>query len=414
MRRGPALHVLRALAAPVQGAGAASAGLLAGACVLGLVNEEVIGLAAADLVLRGVLASVLLLAAGCAVVEPCRVALERALLLRAAERAEDAAPPTLQERVLLVRGPLPPLQALGVGASIGLALVALVVVAVALEDDDPAWAVGMPVGALSLLAIAVSLAVVARGRGPLAVRRAERLTTLAARWGRGAHPRPREVRVVAGRGLGALGTAAGLGAGTFFTGVVLRQPGRGVDPIRWDEGGELAIDGLVLLGGGALVAVSLVLLAVAAARLVRAALATRRVAAALARATEPLPPSPALDALLLDRTALERAGASLAVLGWGALALGLAPGWMAVIDGPGVAAGIAGLEALLAPAAALLAGSLLLALVGSVRGQRLRARARSLAAHDPFEGVAARRGEAQRAAEERAGLRAAIAQAEGG
>ncbi|MEV7529241.1 hypothetical protein [Agrococcus sediminis] len=378
-----------------------------------MVNDELLGLDAAHLLLRGVLGTVLVLALAAAIGEPWRIALERVLLLRAAERsaaaqAGDGAPPPLQERMLLVRGPREPLHAQAVLASIALAIVAAGTVMVGLEERDPVVRLLLPAVSLGLLAVAVAVAIATRPRGRAAARWSARLTALSRSWGQGARPQPRSVDHARRAPIGALGTAALIGAGTFFAGVVMRQPGgRGADPVRYGEAGELTVVGLVLAGAVALAVAALLLLAAAAVRTARAA---RARAAALDRLERDAGPTPLLDAIMLDRAPAERVATAAAVLGWGLLALALAPWWMLALEGEEQVEPLLPLAALWPVAALALLAALALAVLGGARAHAQRVLVRAASAHDPHPPVLARRGEPQETAERRVGLTEALEQ----
>ncbi|WP_413318803.1 hypothetical protein AA0Z99_01535 [Agrococcus sp. 1P02AA] len=386
----------------------AAAALLGGGSMLSLVLAEAVPLETAPLepLFAAAVAGAAVAGAFGLIGTPVRLAAERWLLLRAAERTADDVPVPAAERAEVQRGPHDALRALGRALLMVAGLLA--VFAIGLWERD-AWA---PVvrGALPALVGAAAiagapLAFVSRRGGSARVRWRERADRTARRWRRGRTPTPRAPRPRSERAVRHAGRAVLLGAALVAVGALLRRPLRYIDPLSYDPPMERIIDGLVLLG---ILVVALAAVALAVAWLGAAAWRARQERATM-RALErgEAVPRPLLDALLLDRAGGERLAATLGLLGWLALALGLAP----------AATGLLVSAAEATPLQHLVAGAwfaipaLALAWLLGARAARgaidRRARMQRLLEHDPLPGTATAaahrsRSSRRRAAEPRA------------
>lgn len=380
-----ALSSVRGAGALTRSAGIGAAALFGGGTVLALVLEEVLQLDAAPL--EPLFAAAV---AGAAIAGPVaaaggqlRVALERWLLLRAAERAVAERRPPAAERIELRRGPHDRLRALGLGLL--LAAFVLGMFASALwEREAWAWAGRGALPALSCAAVLIGapLAIVSRRRSRARDRWAARVDALEARWSPGVRPEPRAPRPRSARLLGGAGRALLVGTVVLAIPVLMRKPNRYADPIRYDEPVERFIDGVLLLG--ALVIV-LAALALAAGRLVSLAwrwAEDRSTLRGLERGEGV--PAGRLDVMLLDRSAGEGFAQAVGLAGWLLLAPSLAPAATAALVSQAAAVPLAPLALLLLPAVVLLLLSWLLGAIATRGAASRRARIHRLVARDPL------------------------------
>ncbi|WP_344723665.1 hypothetical protein [Agrococcus terreus] len=380
---GAAGAALRGLQVVTLTAAHAAVILLLVLCVVGILDEEIVGTTVdLQLLLRGALGALLPLVLLSGIGEPLRVAAERALLLRAAERATDRTIPPMVERESLRKGTGATLRGLGVGLTIAGAIVLPIGLMLA-TDDREALAARILLPTLSglALAIGVALILVLRPAGAIRERWAARLGSVARGWTRGVRSTPRSHRQRRFRLLSIASGAVGVGAGVFALGVFIRQPGRFAAERTYDEAGELAIRGLLATGASIMgVAVAILLLG-GAVLIARAALTHGRAVRALERGERVR--LERIDAILLDDGPLERVAYFLGVVAWLALAVGWAPGWAALVEGAEAAAPLQPASALVAPAILALALALVAAVVGAARRHARRRRVHAVLARDP-------------------------------
>lgn len=142
---GPVLTLVRGAKALTIGAGVGAAMNLGLCAILGMLAEAVFGgFGLVDRLARAALAMALFVGIGVAIVEPIRVAWERWLLTRAAERVAEQQRPLDSEISLIRRGPVPIMRAwrFSVGLTLALPAVVLFFVGIASmrrtgDDDDP-------------------------------------------------------------------------------------------------------------------------------------------------------------------------------------------------------------------------------------------------------------------------------------
>ncbi|MGM1030263.1 MAG: hypothetical protein ACQEWM_10445 [Actinomycetota bacterium] len=359
--------------------------LLLGVCVLGILDEEVLrtGDGIAQLFFRATMGCLLPLALVAAIGEPLRLALERTLLLRSAERAEHDASPPLVERTALDAGPHEALWGLGLFLAIAAGIALPITLIFAADDGESPLARALaPLIAALLLVVGVVLARIARARGGARAAWGARLGAVARRWRGGPQPQPRSHRRVRFGVLGAASFALGVGGMVLMAGVSLRQPGRDADPRSFDEPGELAIDGLVLTGSVVMVIATIVLLLAGATLLALTAVQDARAVRALEHGDRARLEQ--LDAVLLDASPLERAAMALGVAAWLALSVAWAHGWAVVLEDAAQAAPLQPLTVVGTPAAIALALAWLLASVGVARSSTRRARVHAALLRDPI------------------------------
>lgn len=380
---GPGGALARGAVVGTLGAALAAVLLLLGLLVVGIVDEDVFG-AGVDLqlLLRGAIGSLLPLTVVAAVGEPIRLAAERALQLRAAERAEDRTMPPVLERDALDKGHIGVLRGLGIGLAIAGGLLLPLGIALATDDREALLArILLPGISGAWLLGGILLAWAMRRRGGVRARWAERSAAVMGRWTGGVRSVPRAHRQRRFRVLNAAGAAVGVGAFVFFGGVFMRQPGRFAEQREYDDAGERAIDGL-LLTGTTIMAVAVVVLLLGGAVLIAwAAIAQGRAVRALERGERVR--LEVIDAIILDDSPLERVAWALGVAAWLVLALGWAPGWAGTVESAERAAPLRAAEALIAPGIAGIALAWLLGSVGAWRSRRRRARIHAVLARNP-------------------------------
>lgn len=384
-------NLLRALArgagALTRSAGIGAAVLFGGGTLLALVLEEALPLDAAPLepLFAAAIAGAAVAGLVASVGGQLRVAAGRSLLLRAAEGAVGGSRPPAVERIELRRGPHDALRGLGLGLLLAAFVLGVYISAV---WEREAWEVRGMLLALSgaALLIGAPLALVSRRRGRARDRWDARVGALEARWPPGLRPVSRAPRPRSARLLDGAGRALLIGTVLFGIPVLLRKPNRYADPIRYDEPMERVIDGMLLLGA---LVIALAALALAAGSLV--ALVWRWAEGrAMLRALErgEAVPSDRLDAMLLDRSAGEGVAQLVGLVGWLALAPGLAPFATGMWVSQAAAAPLSQLTLLIPPAIALLALAWLLGTIAARRATARSAQLHRVVGRDPLPGGA--------------------------
>lgn len=354
--------------------------------VAGSINEEALGDdREAALLTRALLGAWLVLALVAMIGEPLRLAVERALLLRAAERDADLrrpAAPAAERRALAI-GPHPLLRRVG-GWCAAAAGTAAMLMALLFAPDDAyspsarALSVAIPVAAaLAGLAIAVP-----NGRRGASRRRWERRWSRASlRWQTSITPVARADRPGRRLRLALVGAPLAIGALVFLAGVWMRQPGRLAERRTWGPVGEAAIDVLVVVGGIALLVAGAAALLGAVVRLVVRARRDAATLGALDRGEEPALEH--VDAIVLDGSPLERAAVALGALGWALVIVALTPVAILVLEDAEAAAPFGWSALLWLPALAALALALVLAARGVRAGHAARTRVLAAVVRDP-------------------------------
>lgn len=373
---------VRGAGAVTGAAGIAAIILLLGTVVLGLVVEETIGSHDIDLLARGALASLGILVLIAVFGEPLRIALEHTLLARAAERSPRGQTPPVGEREALRGGPHGWLQGWGVAGMIVGAIGLLIGLPLAADDREALLArILVPTIGGALLVAGIAAVWWSRGKGRGRERWRERFPQLSSRWGRAVRPVPRAHRQRRYRIVSLASSAAGAGSMMFIAGVWMRQPGRFADPRTWDEAGERAIDGLLLVGAIVMGIALVTILLVQAALLVWTELRDVRTVRALERGERVL--LERIDGVLLDDAPLERTAFSLGVTGWLVVSYGWSPTFIAGIESLEEAAGIQPLTALVGPGLLVVALAWLLSTIGAAISRARRARVQGALLRDP-------------------------------
>lgn len=379
----------------VRGAAAVSGSLLLTApgafaliLIVGIVDEETLGLGIPLEAVRALVLITALLTLAGLVAEPIRVAVERARLLEAAGAVDSRqpCPPPAGERRSLWLGPHPVLRRTGCWAAMLAAGLGMFGVLFASFDE------GTPLA--RVLAVLVPAAVTAAGavlalrngpRGASRKRWERHESRYAARWQVSVTPVERAPRARRSVARGVLVAVLALGTVCFVVGMWLRQPGRSAEPRRLEPVGEAAIDVLVTLGASVLL---LTLVAAAALGVVWLATRSRRDATAI-RAIEggEAPDSASVDAIVLDPAPLERAASVVGAVGWLLAIVGLVPVGVGLLLSWVEAATFGPLSLVLLPAVACLAAAFALGTRGARRAHARRTAVLAVVQRDPVQWV---------------------------
>lgn len=356
--------------------------LLVGTVIVGLVVEELVGDRDVDLLARGAMASLGILALVAVLGAPLNVALHTSLLAHDAARLSHEATPPSHERADLRSGPHGWLQGTGI-AGIILGAIGLPLGLWLATDDREAMLARILVPTIGAVLLFGGIALVwwSRGKGRGRALWKERYQRLSSRWGRAIRPVPRAHRQRRNRLLSVAGYAAMGGSMLFIAGLYMRQPGRWADPRTWGEAGERMIDALLSTGAVVMAVAVVVVLAAQAVLLVWTAIRDGRTVQALERGERVL--LERVDGVLLDDGPLQRVGFSLGVLGWLVLSYGWSPTFIAGIESPEETAAIQPLTALVMPGLITVAAGWLLSTIGACTLRARRARVHAVLLRDP-------------------------------
>jgi hypothetical protein len=380
-RMGALRAVLIGARAVALAAGVAACILLLGTVVVAIVAEEIVPSDALDLLARGAMASLGILALIGVICEPLRVGAERALLLQDVRRGTST--PPAGERHALRLGPHGALLAAGV-AGVIVGGICLPVGLLLAADDREALLARILVPSISAVLLAGGIALVrwSRKRGRGRERWQRSVSAAAARWRTTVPATPRAHRQRRHRVVAAASGTVGIGAMIFVGGVLLRQPGRFADPVTHGAVGEAAIDALLAMGALVMGVALAVILAVQGAMLAWTAIRDARTVRALERGERARLEH--IDAVLLDDSALERAAMVLGVVGWLVAAYGWAPVLIGAIESAERTAAVLPATALALPGLAAVGLAWLLGALGALRLRARRARVLAVLARDPL------------------------------